>query len=224
MRILFTLLGLIASVGCAQAQVSHGPNPGTPHGCQVAINRLSADPHSAAFRSALIEGRLHTCGAAGAQATADVLRRLRTSTDDGLLNFLIYPASYNRHSAVLDAALDVAADPQASIDSRALALLIAMRQHNVTIAFAGGIGTLLNDPPGKGCLPAAVFGAAYVSQAPLPADYRQRIEAVASRIASDPGDPPPLKKFAGCTLTLIQGPSYEDVQRAAAAFMNDSTL
>lgn len=222
MRSLLTLLGLIASLGCAQAQVSHGPNPGTPHGCQVAINRLSADPHSAAFRSALIEGRLHLCGAAGAEATADVLRRLRTSTDDALLNFLIFPASYNRHSAVLYTALEVAADPQASIDARALALLIAMRQHNVTIAFEGGIGTLLRDPPGKGCLPDGVFGAGYVNQAPLPADYRSRIEAVASRIADNPDEPPALKKFAACTLTLVQGPSYEDFQRATAAFMHDS--
>ena len=62
------IIAILASAACAHAQVSHGPPVNTPHSCDVAVNRLAADPHSAAFRAALLEGRLHLCGERGAVA------------------------------------------------------------------------------------------------------------------------------------------------------------
>lgn len=184
------------------AQIPRRPPP-TAHECHVAANKASSDPRSAAFRWAMAYGRLAECGSIGAPAVASALRRADAIQDTLLLGSVFFKASHLRHPEVLEAALEVAGSRESRIPVRVIALDVLLLQHDVTSSLYHKLEDLAKDPSGRFCGPDYVSHNAYLSETPLPADYRERIVRVTNRIASDPTEPAVLRGMAACIARYV---------------------
>lgn len=198
MRAYFLMVLLLT--GCAgsiEAQRLPG-GPPTAHECRVVANKLGSDPHSQAFRDALVYGPLAACGDIGGRALADALWRTRAVTDTALLAALGREATMMRSPHVFEAALEVAADRTASVPARASSLLVLLGQEDENTIVGRSWGENLIIPVGEFCQGASITDVQYLSQAPLPADHRTRVSNLLTRMAEDGTEPLLLRQLAHC--------------------------
>jgi hypothetical protein len=171
----------------------------TPQECRVWVNKLQSSTHSAAHRAALIDNRLSDCGEAGANALARALLQIGGTREPTGRGSLMFQASYSRHPAVLAAALQLAADREATPIARVVGLYVALRQHDITRALDGGLDRLTSAPVGRLCVPDYILHTGeHNFSAPLPTDYRERIRSVTTRIARDSTESSILRELAAC--------------------------
>lgn len=173
--------------------------------CRVAANKLASNPRSEAHRWAITYGRLSECGDIGAKALAAEIRRLSAGDDLHDLQRLALDASLNRHPEIWRAALDVAQRRGAWLPARVASLQILLRQHDVRTALEGGLQRLISERMGPLCRVDVVPHVSYSSEAPLPADYRQRMEAAMSQIAADAVEPGVMRDLARCVGRSVHG-------------------
>jgi hypothetical protein len=170
----------------------------------VLANKLASDPHSAAFREAL-RSNIAACGESGAAAIATAMRAAKGVQDADLADSFRFPAAYNRNAQVLEAALDVAADRNASAPMRILAMEAALRQHRLSEALGDRISELITRPMGRICRLTLVEHAGdYKSASELPAGYEQSIISQMRQIAADEGSPRTVRDVAQCVADRIE--------------------
>lgn len=193
MRILsFLIILLWLHVPVVHAQ---GVSVPTAQECRVAANKLGSDPHSAAYRWALTEGRLAKCGAIGAAVLAQVLGQADALTDTIALGGLEFSASTNRSPVIFRAALATAGAKTAGVQARELSLRVLLRQYNIEVALPA---SAYSARPSAACISHLVLHAAYNSSEPLQPDSRQRIIELSDRIAGDEDEPQVLRNLARC--------------------------
>jgi hypothetical protein len=140
---------------------------------------------------------LRSCGPDAAGAIADALLNLRTSADSALLRQLTLPVSDLRDARIFRASMQVARDPAASDAARSFAL------RNLAW-YVQAYADLESFNPwqglGVGCMGVA-FGREPIEHRPLPADYRDRIRALALGLFRDRENAPSaVRNAAYCVL------------------------
>jgi hypothetical protein len=172
--------------------------------CRVLANKLASNPHSAAFREALTSN-IAACGESGAAAIASAMRAAKEVQDANLADSFRFPAAYNRNAQVLESALDVAADRNASVPMRILGLEAALRQHRLSEALGDRISDLSTRPMGRICrLTLVEHAGEYKSASELPAGYEQSIVSRMRQIAADEGSPRTVRDVAQCIADRIE--------------------
>lgn len=189
----------VVASGCAPAIHAQGASPRPDEQeCRVLANRLGADPHSEAYRTALTSGLLASCGRVGATAIARTLERYSTSGDSITLNGLRFNAGHVRDPAILDAAQTVVESGSARLPYRILALEILLRQVDVESAFRGSITALETAHVGQFCVIDYVGRDAYRSEQAMPPDLVGRIARVTAAVAESASNPQVLRDLAAC--------------------------
>jgi len=201
---LSTFLTLVALTFCAP-ELRAQSTPPTAQDCRVAANKLASNPHSEAYRWALAYGRLAECGDVGARALAGAILEASGTRDLHLLQQMTLAASLNRHPAIWGAALDIAQRRSATVPARVASLQILLRQHDVAIALEGGLQRLTSERMGPFCRVDVVPHGEYRSLAPLPLDYRERVEAATLRISEDPAEVTLIRDLAACVGRAVRG-------------------
>lgn len=201
MRIVALIFTTWAGTGCA-LQAQHVA-PATREACAAAAQKAAAEPQSDDFRWAFTFGGLPRCGDTGAVAIAGALRRSGAIADAGLLNNLVVQASSSRHPAILQAALDLAADRTAPAPVRVAGMQVALLQHDNRVALMGSLTELSTTTMGVFCEYDYLLHAHYASARPLPAGHRERIVSVMREIAADASEPQPLRDLAGCVARKV---------------------
>ncbi len=115
------------------------------------------------------------CGAEAPAALATATRRLSTTRDTADPNALLRAALFVRDAGFFEAALDVAAMPNASSEARATAILVAAMEATDRTSF--DLGELLAaDGPMLGCVGSRSDHSLRITAgAPLPADAVARL-------------------------------------------------
>lgn len=140
---------------------------------------------------------LWKCGAEGGRALAAELNRLSTSTDKTVLEESYYPIAGFVDAAVLDSAMDVAADGDATVEARIFAfkVLIALRHpRKIAIPFASFL-------PGNPMVLASQSDVAMGAGSPLPDGWEEDVAVILSRIEHDPQEGDTIR-FAAHRATL----------------------
>jgi hypothetical protein len=202
------IAAVILTGACApslRGQDAEHPAPAPDaHECRVMANKLASNPHSAAFREAL-RSNIAACGESGAAAIATAMRAARGVEDANLADSFRFSAAYNRNAQVLESALDVAADRNASVAMRILAMEAALRQHRLSEALSDRISELTTRPMGRICRFTAVEDAGeYKSAGELPTGYEQAIISRMRQIAADGGSPQTVRDIAQCVADRIE--------------------
>lgn len=135
-RSMFVLASAMYASLCVTVSAdAQGTGQGASHDCQQAANVLRAFDQSVVNSGGhanqgagkleqrqLAAERLATCGAVGGLAAAQTIRATRVVTDTATLRVLLAGFTNFRDTAVVSAAMSVAADPAATIPARVYAL------------------------------------------------------------------------------------------------------
>lgn len=188
-RLLLLVIMLVSTPTFLRAQ-EHADSVRHRNNCRLAEQIVSTGnpaPHE--------EWALSYIGACGLErygmALASAVRRLRASEDSALLNRYWGVAVWLDDGSLLDAALDVAGDPGASILARLHAVL-ALRH---SISTPGRRATLASLAAGE-CIAVSVRDDLRLTGRLRPANYEQRLRDMASKLASDPV--PQMRAAAEC--------------------------
>jgi hypothetical protein len=203
------IAAVVLSSACAPSlRGQEAPAPDAQE-CHVLANKLASDPRSAAFRQA-ISSNIAACGETGAAAIATAMRAAKGVEDADLADSFRFPAAYNRNAQVLETALEVATDRNASVPMRILAMEAALRQHRLSEALGDRISELTTRPMGRICRFTFVLHAGeYKSASELPAGYAQSIVARMRQIAADEGSPRTVRDVAQCVADRIERPDVD---------------
>lgn len=151
---------------------------------------------------------LRQIGACGpvthAEALASAVRRLRAETDTVRLREFWRPSRYLRDGELFRASLEVAADRGASRESRVFALLSLL--HTVRFGrsaeYRHMVGGFQEDAGLRrvrgGCARTFVNDDVRMVGSPLPADYAERVRALAERLRTDATEPLDVQTAASC--------------------------
>ncbi len=196
-------LAVVLTACAPQIHAQEGPRATTSaHECRVLANQLSSNPRSEAFRRAL-DSDIAACGAVGATAIATAIRGAKGVQDPRFAEEFSFMVAYNRNPVVLDALLEVAADPTAAIPMRVVAIEGAMRQHRLDAAY-GEHGEQGSRPRGICDLSTIDHAGDYESKVPLPADSPRMTVVRLRRIAGDQAAPPAVREAARCAANLVE--------------------
>jgi hypothetical protein len=142
--------------------------------------------------------RIAECGAQAATALADGIRDARFEDDLDYIALLHARATEVRDPGVLSAALEVAADPSASIPARVMSLRVVYRHKNATVDFRGSWQALVSTPRGISCTLEPMIHHRLLYESPLPAEYGEQIATVTEGIWFDPNEPVVIRDLARC--------------------------
>lgn len=197
-------LAVMLAACTPKIHAQEGRRPPTPsaHECRVLANQLNSNPRSEAFRRAL-GAEIAACGAVGATAISTALRAATGVQDPRFADQFRFMVAYNRSPVVLDALLDVAANPAAATPMRMVAIEGAMRQHRLEMAY-GEHGEQRSRPRGICDLSVIDHAGDYDSKVPLPAGSQQMTVLRLRRIAADEATPPTVREAARCAAYLVE--------------------
>ena len=185
----------------AQAQGGNGWNR---QECRATLNKLASDPHSEAFRSALVYEKPNACGAEGATMMARLLRQeIRSIAERGLLEPFVLQASSSRSPALLDAALAVANDRALPAAIRVGAVQIALGQHDVGYLLPRNLDVPVQPPFDRVCWFNLMPEYGYQSEQPLPGDYRDRLLRDMQALTADAQGPLAVRRAAHCVVYIL---------------------
>jgi hypothetical protein len=144
-----------------------------------------------------------TCGFdRWARAVSAELRRLRTSSDTARLERTWFRIRTLRDTAVFTAALDIAADHEASIQARlyALAELAWLKEPRYDTKPADLVVSFDSAHRARRICKGGMLagGSFFYPAAPLPVDWKERIIALGSRLAGNPQEAPEIRSAATC--------------------------
>ncbi|MGH7659088.1 MAG: hypothetical protein ACREL6_12715 [Gemmatimonadales bacterium] len=195
---ILVIVSLLVLAGCAAAQA----NPDSikvRNNCRLAA-RIIATGHPAPHEEWAF-GYIGNCPAEAGEAIASGMRASRTATDTILLSHLTYTTRFLRDAALLDAALEVASDPSASFEARIFSLR-SLLWLMTSSPSPMGFGTLVSGDPYdgyQGCWVHSSPGLRMVAgTTPLPADYRDQIRSLATRLEADSGEVGDIRRIAWC--------------------------
>lgn len=207
MRVTFPLLLLLAISGPAAAQA----NPDSVkhrNDCRLAVRAIETGRPAPHLPWAL--AYVGTCGASvrGA-AHAVAVRRLRSVADTATLGTFWRPTHYLLDRNLYDAALDIAADPSASVESRVFAFLTLVR-YSIPPDRAASYASLtggfyevegLRGVAG-GCAPGVLSDGGRQTGVPLPPDFRLQIREVGESVLRASANPLDVRTAASCAVSV----------------------
>lgn len=182
----------------AQGRVDRGPPAARV--CDQAIADAGAAAGSVQFARAFQNTTLLECGARGAIALSEALRKVPAISDTLLLNSLYYITSTTRHPAILRSALALASNRSLPPIPRIVGMKVAMRQMDPSVVLLGRFSELTSRPMGRFCRYDYVLHAEYNATFPMPPGFRAEIAAVMRRISEDTGDSVVMRDLAACVL------------------------
>jgi len=161
----------------------------------------AADSLSAGARDASLWSFANNCGQAGASAVAIAIANAHSEADTTYLGELLPVATSFQHPGILNAALGLASDRNATLAARLFALLVV----------GGEFGPLFDLPQAGGWLGLAssprcdafVSPQSYTSTFAMPAGYASGIADSTEKLAGDATDLAQVRALAGCLRTLL---------------------
>jgi hypothetical protein len=195
------------TVATAAAQDLDLYGPPTAENCArwAAMHSEGRAPALAVLR----QNPLASCPDAGPAALAAAVQRASAETDTTYLAWLAGRAGLLTHPAVFAAALRLAGDRGATVESRAAGLLVLGGQNGAGGEINGtGWGALLVEPvpnAARGCFMSLrpICGGPAPASAPLPGDAKRQAAVVVDRIRTDPAEPALLRTLARCVRPAV---------------------
>lgn len=129
------------------------------------------------------------------------VRRLRTSSDTAELVAVWAPTQWLRDRALYEAALEIAGDRAASVPARVFAFraLLLLNEPRLSIRYEDMVSTAGSRTGARGgCSFSWRRGGMPYTGTALPADFKDRITAVAKRVRGDSSEPEPVRVAAKC--------------------------
>lgn len=184
--------------GRTVAQSEHPATVQRRNDCRLAVQVIRTGHPATKTQWAL--DRIAGCGADGGGAIAAAMRAARASADTVLLERLTRPTMWLRDGSSFQTALEIGADRTASPQARVFALRTLLWA--MVPGGSVGYGDLADEVQGRGrrCLGFGPSTHVIVARgSPLPADWEQRVRALAARLMRDPAEPRPVRRAAVCT-------------------------
>lgn len=187
------VMSLLMLPGCVHAQPPAGER------CAVAravIERAASQGERGALDV------IPTCGREGAAALARGFPVLRWSSDVPRLDAYLQVMRLWRDASLYEAALNVAADRGASVRARVFAfgyLLTLVSPGDLIQYEVLGAGLDENGLPLQPCSRVVSTSHGSLDSAPLPTDWRQRLQVIARGIYKDETEPSAVRSAAFCS-------------------------
>jgi hypothetical protein len=191
------------------------PRPSTAQGNSEKDDDKSCDKAAKIVRKGHPEKKemwaldqLVACGSAGARSLVAGMPQYATDTDTLVLDSFFSVADNWRDGAIMNAALSLAGNPNASVQARVFAVRHLVTLVDVNVKFL--YGDISATPPvtvsavdsltlySRPCLAAHGDHAPGNSATPLPANYVAVIKAAMATISSASGTPAPVRNAAAC--------------------------
>ena len=189
-----------ASALAAQTILGSSPTPAECDGAVVALQRGDRSGWE----------RLPSCGSAGGTALGAAIRAATLEVDPVYLGRLYTASVWIRDAAIFSAAITVMQDNGATQQSRVLAILIGIAQHdpNLIVPATRPWPTVLTPPSGGGvCQLTGAYGQrTFSSSSPLPSGYLQTLASATEATYRAATAPIAVKELARCVRL-----SFDDV-------------
>jgi hypothetical protein len=165
--------------------------------CQLAVAIFISGSRAASDTWAGRE--ISICGVNGGRAIAVAMRNARTESDTVFLDFITQATQYVHDGLVYEAAMDVAADPGATVQARIFSLrsLIYLMWPGIRPSYAGLKSGATPGYP-HNCIGATVTHSVPSVANPVPGNYKEQIEKLATRLKQDSTVPVDVRAAAVC--------------------------
>ena len=149
---------------------------------------------------------LHACGDLTGQLLAEELGRLGGRSDLPTMNVILNSIMARRDPRILEAALDLMSDQDATIEGRvaALRLFVEYHHHSTSTSFSD-YGLPWEPRPGaRVCGNSFHTHGGWTDIRPLPEDWRSTVRDRVTLLEDDETTPDPVRWAAHCTLLLMK--------------------
>jgi hypothetical protein len=156
-------------------------------------------------RSKLMWG-LHFCGDLTGELLAEELRGMGAMSDLRAMNRMLNSMMGRRDPRILQAALDLMSDHEATIEGRVAALRLFVEYHDYGSATSfGGYGLPWEPRPGaRLCDISAHTHGSWTDLRPLPEDWRSMVRDRVTILENADATPDPVRFAAHCTLQWMK--------------------
>ena len=190
------VLTVLLGVACGSVSAAQGNSTNTIKSCSEAA-RFVENGRPAHKQVAALE-YLENCGQTGATATAFALRQSGSEIDVKTLGVLYQSIDWWRDATIMNAAMELARDPGASVPARVFAMSHLLSLKNP--GFIYGYDAMLEGPTSHHvpCVRGSVSYPRTLVGQPLPSDFVTQIEVVFRQIVADDSAPREVRNAAAC--------------------------